>query len=50
MKKNKDYKDFLSSKPIEVPPSLSQSIFKVVQGDLNPSASIIFSKVSLIHF
>jgi len=50
MKKNKDYNDFLATKPVPVPSFLSHKLFEVVHIDLNPSAFVIFSKISLMHF
>lgn len=44
-----DFKDFVSSEGTPVPEEISQSIFKRIRKELNPSAWLVFLKLIGIH-
>ncbi|MGE4234095.1 MAG: hypothetical protein AB7F43_12275 [Bacteriovoracia bacterium] len=45
----KDFKDFVSSAPVNPPKEISDRIFKTVHEDLHPPFWKVFSKLALIH-
>ena len=45
----REYQEFLAAEPVSPPEALSESIISRVRRDLNPSAWLVFSKLTLVH-